>query len=199
MFTGLIEAKGIITDILQKQQGLQLSIAANFSSPHPKKGESIAINGVCLTKTNEQPDIHDFYVSYKTAEITTISNFLVKDTVNMERAMLATDRFGGHMVSGHIDTTGIISSVANKADGVLGIFIAIDEKFKQFILEKGSVAVDGISLTIVSVNENTMELVIIPETVAQTNVASWKSGNMVNLEFDMIIKYVDSLLSRYKN
>ena len=194
MFTGLIERTGMVSRVLKENSGVTLVITANFAENNIQTGESIAINGVCLTVTRIEQNDYYFYISFKTIELTNLGKLQAGNIVNLERAMKLSDRLGGHLVSGHVDCIGEIIEINPKEQNVIQFTLKIPDNYGKYLLPRGSICVDGISLTIVNVDGNQIELVIIPETIAVTNVNTWKIGYTPNIEFDMMIRYVESLL-----
>jgi riboflavin synthase len=184
MFTGLIQQIGT----MESFSGERLRIRAQFPPDDPIAiGESISINGCCLTVISYDGALLDFDVSEETARLTTTGTVT---SVNIERAMKASDRFGGHFVQGHVDGIGRIAAIQNSS---LFTF-QFPEYFRPFVSSKGSVAIDGISLTIVEPRENVFDVWIIPHTLAHTNLGRKVPGDEVNLEFDILAKHVQRLI-----
>lgn len=194
MFTGIIEEVGTVKSI---QKGavssfIQINTDTVLSDAHI--GDSIAVNGVCLTVTDLTGNYFQADVMNETLSRSSLGSLKNGSPVNLERAMSAQGRFGGHIVSGHIDGTGVISSV--KQDGIaLWYTINTDSEILRYIVEKGSIAIDGISLTVAKVTANDFSVSIIPHTAAQTVLNSKKTGDTVNLENDIIGKYVEKFLN----
>lgn len=196
MFTGLIEEVGQIKQISKKTDGVNLTVRCSKVIEGTKIGDSIAVNGVCLTVVNIDRDSLAFEVSQETLKRSNISNLKVMEPVNLERAMIAGGRFGGHIVQGHIDTTGYIISI-KPAVNHTELSIQIPTSYTDYVIEKGSIAIDGISLTINYIKENNIYLNIIPHTLENTNLKFRKVGDLVNLEFDILGKYVVETMKRY--
>lgn len=196
MFTGLIEEVGQIKQISKKTDGLNLTVRCSKVTEGTKIGDSIAVNGVCLTVVNIDRDSLAFEVSQETLKRSNISNLKVMEPVNLERAMIAGGRFGGHIVQGHIDTTGYIISIKPTVNHT-ELSIQIPTSYTDYVIEKGSIAIDGISLTINYIKENNIYLNIIPHTLENTNLKFRKVGDLVNLEFDILGKYVVETMKRY--
>ncbi|PJZ70358.1 riboflavin synthase [Leptospira perolatii] len=198
MFTGLIEATGEIVRIENTEDGKLFSIQTKWTEPDLKKGDSISVNGACHTVTSfeNKGDLFTFYSSFKTLELTNFGKFVLGSRVNLERSVQPHTRMGGHMVTGHIDTTGEILSAENKDEGKVKRFLVRhDPEFSKYLAPRGSVTVDGISLTIVDSSPGEFELVIIPETLEKTNAGiAWKPGARVNLEIDIVARYLEQLL-----
>ena len=197
MFTGIVEDVGKIEKkILQKTGEYLIRIKCNMlNTKNFKLGESIAVNGVCLTVTKSGKTYFETLASLETLSKTNLGNKSVNDHVNLERAMKANGRFGGHIVSGHVDTLGKVTNV--KIDGKsVDYWFRINKKLTKYIIEKGSITIDGISLTINRVRVNTFSVNIIPHTSQNTISNSWLNKSEVNLEFDMIAKYIEKMVKK---
>ena len=195
MFTGIVEDVGKIEKkILQKTGEYLIRIKCNMlNTKNFKLGESIAVNGVCLTVTKSGKTYFETLASLETLSKTNLGNKSVNDHVNLERAMKANGRFGGHIVSGHVDTLGKVTNV-KKAGKSVEYWFRINKKLTKYIIEKGSITIDGISLTINRVRVNTFSVNIIPHTSQNTISNSWLNKSEVNLEFDMIAKYIEKMV-----
>ena len=196
MFTGLVEMTGKI--LARKLQGEAGKLTIETASPFKalEQGESIAVNGVCLTlESGMDGGPLVFHVMRETFSRTNLGSEPIGATVNLERAMPANGRFGGHIVSGHVDGCGTIVSIKQK-DSDTEMTVSVPEGMVPFLVEKGSVAVDGISLTIEAVENNTFRIGLIPTTLSHTNLSGKKAGSPVNLETDVIGKYVAAFLGR---
>ena len=196
MFTGLVEMTGqILARNLQGESGkLMIESAEPFQDL--EQGESIAVNGVCLTLEsgmNGGPLV--FHVMRETFSRTNLGSEPIGAVVNLERAMPANGRFGGHIVSGHVDACGKVLSLTRR-DSDTELTVSVPDDLVPFLVEKGSIAVDGISLTLEAVEGNTFRIGLIPTTLSHTNLSGKKSGSLVNLEADVIGKYVAAFLSR---
>lgn len=197
MFTGLIEEVGKIKSIIPKRDGLTLSVEAKKVIEDTKLGDSIAVNGVCLTVVKiESNSFIYFDVSEETVKRSNISKLKPSDFVNLERAMSPQGRFGGHIVQGHVDCVGYISGIKPLGDHT-EFEVDIPSQFLDYVIEKGSIAIDGISLTINYIIGNRLKLNIIPHTLENTNLKYRKSGDEVNIEFDILGKYVVQAMKRY--
>ncbi len=197
MFTGIVEDVGKIEKkILQKTGEYLIRIKCNMlNTKNFKLGESIAVNGVCLTVTKSGKTYFETLASLETLSKTNLGNKSVNDHVNLERAMKANGRFGGHIVSGHVDTLGKVTNV-KKAGKSVEYWFRINKKLTKYIIEKGSITIDGISLTINIVRVNTFSVNIIPHTSQNTISNSWLNKSEVNLEFDMIAKYIEKMVKK---
>ena len=196
MFTGLVEMTGkILARKLQGEAG-KLTIETSAPFKNLEQGESIAVNGVCLTlESGMEGGPLVFHVMRETFSRTNLGSEPIGATVNLERAMPANGRFGGHIVSGHVDGCGTIVSIKQK-DSDTEMTVSVPEEMVPYLVEKGSVAVDGISLTIEAVENNTFRIGLIPTTLSHTNLSGKKSGSPVNLETDVIGKYVAAFLGK---
>lgn len=196
MFTGLTEMTGkILARKLQGESG-KLMIESSAAFEGLQQGESIAVNGVCLTlESGMDGGPLVFHVMRETFSRTNLGSEPIGSTVNLERAMPANGRFGGHIVSGHVDGCGKIVSLVQR-DSDTELTVAVPDEMIPYLVEKGSIAVDGVSLTIEKVENNTFRIGLIPTTLQHTNLSSKSNGSPVNLETDMIGKYVASFLAR---
>lgn len=194
MFTGIVEEIGKIKAIKKGKNSARLVINAKKVLEDVKLGDSIAVNGVCLTVTefsNSEFGVDVMHESLRKSSLSTLKN---DSSVNLERAMLLNGRFGGHIVSGHIDGTGEIINIKND-DNAIWYTISAKDKIMKYIIEKGSITIDGISLTVANLSESDFSVSIIPHTQEETILKMKKIGDIVNLENDCIAKYVESLLN----
>ena len=194
MFTGIVEEMGQVEGIQRGRQSAVLTIRARTVLEGTKIGDSIAVNGVCLTVTSLAADRFTADVMHETLDRSSLAQLKRGGTVNLERAMPADGRFGGHIVAGHIDGTGRVVKV-RKDDNAIWYTIQAPPQVLRYIVEKGSIAVDGISLTVARVETDRFAISAIPHTVAQTVLRDRKAGDLVNLETDIIGKYVEKLLT----
>ena len=194
MFTGIIEEVGKIISVKKGDKSSVLEIGANIIFSDMKLGDSIATNGVCLTVTSFGSNIFRADVMHTTLEATTLGDLSIGSIVNLERAMPANGRFGGHIVSGHVDGVATIRSITPVGNALVYTFNASDVLLK-YMISKGSVAIDGISLTISELKENTFSVSIIPHTANETTLSMKKSNEKVNIELDVLGKYIDRLLN----
>lgn len=197
MFTGIIEEKGIVKSIDNVPGKFRLNIQAQYILNETKIGDSIAVNGVCLTVTDMTSSGFSADVMPETLRRSSLGSLKCGSCVNLERAMAANGRFGGHIVTGHIDGTGKISSVKKEGNAVI-VNISAPNNILRLIVEKGSVAIDGISLTVTGVTKTDFSVSLIPHTAKETTLLSKRAGDMVNLENDIIGKYTERLLSAPK-
>jgi len=194
MFTGIIEGLGTICALQQSGEGKKLTIDADFVLEGSKQGDRISVSGACLTAVVINGGRFTVDVSPETSARSTFAQAIIGDRVNIERAVRLSDRLDGHLVSGHIDGVGTIIHRKTKSNAIL-ITIEAPESLTRFMIEKGSVAVDGISLTINGCTQNSFEVGIIPYTSKLTTIGFKSIGTHVNIETDMIGKYVEKFLS----
>ena len=195
MFTGIIEATGKIVAITPTQGDVRLKVQSDYLDfADVKLGDSIASNGICLTVIEQGKDWYAVDVSRETLNKTAMQQWQVGDVLNLEKAMLPTTRFGGHIVTGHVDTTGTVKLIKNDSRSIY-IEIEIPSEFTKYVATKGSVTVDGISLTSNLVEGNVISLNIIPHTAQVTNISRhWKVATKVNIEVDVVARYLEKLL-----
>ncbi len=188
MFTGIIEEVGHLVDVVPFGGGRKLTIRASFAD-QLKPDESVAVNGACQTVVAADATTFEVVAIEETLRKTTFGSFEAGMPLNLERAMPMNGRLDGHFVLGHVDATGEVISVEQEETNWL-MRIGFDAAFESYIIPVGSITIDGISLTVARLEGNELTVAIIPHTYTHTNVSTWKSGDAVNLEFDMIGKYV---------
>ncbi len=193
MFTGLIEEIGEIKSIAKGAKSARITITAAKIMCGVELGDSISTNGVCLTVTEFDKDSFSVDVMAETMRCSNLGKLKSGSYVNLERALRASDRLGGHIVSGHIDGMGTIMNLSIE-DNATWVSVETSKDILKYIVHKGSIAIDGISLTVAYVNENIFKVSIIPHTKGETTLVSKKIGDVVNLESDMMAKYVEKLL-----
>lgn len=193
MFTGIVEEVGEITGLRQTATSTVLSVHAKTVLEGTKLGDSIAVNGVCLTVVRLTGDGFDGDVMPETMRRTNLGALRPKSHVNLERAMAADGRFGGHIVAGHVDGTGTITDLSPEGNAVW-VTVAADPQLLRYIVEKGSITIDGISLTVAYVDDTCFKVSIIPHTGQETTLLTRKSGYVVNLECDIVGKYIEKLM-----
>ncbi len=194
MFTGLIEETGIIRRISSSGEGAGLVIGAEKTLAGLKTGDSIAVSGPCLTVTAVGKDNFTAWAMPETLKRSNLNTMAVGQPVNLERAMALGDRLGGHLVSGHVDTVATLTGRRKQGEALLLSFDLAPDLLR-YIIPKGSVALDGISLTVVEVKDNGFSVGLIPHTAARTTFGKKEIGSVINLEVDMIGKYVEKLLA----
>ena len=197
MFTGIIEEIGTVRRIEHGAKGARLTIQANTVLEDTRIGDSIATNGVCLTVVSMTGDSFSADVMAESLRRSSLGTLQGGSPVNLERAMAANGRFGGHIVSGHIDGTGTIAS-QKREDNAVWVKIKTPAPLLRYIVEKGSIAIDGVSLTVAAVTDTDFSVSLIPPTGAQTILLGKKPGDPVNLECDVIGKYVEKLTAPHK-
>lgn len=196
MFTGIIEAIGKIQAININANGARITIAvAKLDMSDVKLGDSIATNGICLTVVGFDQHSFSADVSNETLKRTGFATYKVGQQVNLEKAMLPTTRFGGHIVSGHVDAVVDILNIEHNGNS-LDYWLAMPESIAPYIAEKGSITIDGISLTVNSLTADQFRLTIVPHTSAQTIMPSYQAGTKVNIEVDVIARYIERLLTK---
>ena len=193
MFTGIVEETGTIKKIEKGTSSGRLTIEADKVLQGSKIGDSIAVNGVCLTITGMSGHLFTADVMAETIRRSNLGTLSSGSKVNLERAMAADGRFGGHIVSGHIDGTGVITDYTGE-ENAIWVTVTCDKKLLKYIIEKGSITIDGISLTVAYVDDRCFKVSIIPHTAEETTLIRRQTGAVVNLENDVIGKYVDKLL-----
>ena len=212
MFTGLVAQVGRVTALIQRDDGMHLTVSIGENADitnHGKVcdhdthlpyetvriGDSIAINGVCLTVESWRDGHAGFACSFETMRCTTLGDLQCDDAVNVEYAMRVHDRLGGHIVTGHIDGIGVVAEMTSRGDAYVVRF-SLPFALMKFVAEKGAISVDGISLTVNGVYDDGCDVTIIPHTFSQTIVQHWCAGTRVNIEIDLVARYVARLLQQ---
>lgn len=193
MFTGIVEETGKIVKIENGSKSSRLTVKGNKIFSDLKQGDSVAVNGVCLTVTEFSEGLFSADIMNETLSRSNLGGLKQGSLVNLERAMIADGRFGGHIVSGHIDGTGMIAKII-RDDIAVWYTISADKKIMKYIIEKGSVTIDGISLTVAKVTNNDFSVSVIPHTAKETILGMKKVGDTVNLENDIVGKYIEHFL-----
>jgi riboflavin synthase len=188
MFTGLIEAVGEVADVTSTPAGIRMRVRTALADALAP-GESVAVNGVCLTAVAAGGGEMHADIGPETARVTTLGSLTRGQPVNLERAMRADGRFGGHFVQGHVDGTGVVRDVRAEGDA-RWMTIAFDEPLAAYLIRKGSIAVDGVSLTVAGLRDREFDVMLIPFTWDHTSLRAVRPGDRVNLECDMVGKYV---------
>lgn len=194
MFTGIIEEIGRVETLVPHASGMRLTISAHKVMDNLTIGDSIAVNGCCLTVIHIDKDLWSADVVTETMRRTCLGELHIGSPVNLERALSFNGRLGGHLVQGHVDGIGTITVKQPQADGSKLVTIESPFEIVRYIVEKGSIAVDGISLTVTAVNETSFTFALIPHTAKATTLGGKKIGAHVNLEVDLIAKYVEKLV-----
>ena len=206
MFTGIVEEIGKVAGITKTRVGASLKIKTKSIGADAKLGDSIAINGVCLSVVEIKGDILSFDVIRETLSMTNLGYLKINNPLNLERSLKPDSRMGGHFVTGHIDYKGKIESMIKGSEGI-GVKIYLPEEFSNFVVKKGSVALDGISLTVAEVERKNFTVYLIPHTLKVTTLGNKKKGDSLNIETDLLAKYIakhvqkptlESLLKKYQ-
>ena len=193
MFTGIVEEVGKVVGMNRGTKSVKLTVAASLIFSDLGIGDSVSTNGVCLTVTHISGNTFTADVAHESLNRSTLGVLKLQSSVNLERAMSACGRFGGHIVTGHIDGSGVIQAV--KADDIaIWYTIATSSHIMAYIVEKGSITIDGISLTVATVTDKTFSVSVIPHTASQTTLRDRKVGDTVNLENDIVGKYIEKLM-----
>jgi len=194
MFTGIVEGIGEVRNMVPVGPGAACTVRVPPCISDCRAGDSLSVDGVCLTVTSMKGDLFALDVSGETLARSTLGSLKQGSMVNLERALRLSDRLGGHLVSGHVDGTGTIDKMA-KLQGSWVIGITIDKDLSRYLIEKGSVAVDGMSLTVNRCSGRSFEVTVVPHTALVTTISKKRRGDRVNIEVDMISKYIEKFLS----
>ena len=197
MFTGLIEEVGTVIAVNTSKSGNQLKIAAPRVAKKIRRGDSLAVSGCCLTLHSHRGDKLIFDLLEETIARTNLKNLQRKQLVNLERAVTASERFGGHFIQGHVDCVSPVIA-CQKSGADFRLEIELPDTFAHYVARKGSIAVNGISLTVADVLPKSFVTWIIPYTKTHTNLDRVQAGDLMNLEFDILAKYVERMVSRYR-
>jgi len=198
MFTGIIEEIGVIKDFKKNASNASITVECKKVIEDIKLGDSISINGVCQTVTSFDKSSFSAQISAETLNITTFPSLKAGEAVNLERALTLSQRLGGHIVSGHIDGLGKLKTIKKLAD-FYNITFELTKDLTKYVVNKGSIAVNGISLTVADIKDNEFAIAIIPHTFENTSLKNLKSGDFVNIEVDVLAKYVEKILSTDNN
>lgn len=196
MFTGLIQEVGLVKKAVQQGPGLELFVESKGLSRKVKVGDSVAVNGCCLTAVGVNPPLLSFQAVPETLSRTVLGDLKPGTKVNLELPLTLSDPLGGHFVQGHVDGRAKIIEIIPDGDG-LRLKVEIPEPFARYLVEKGSLALDGISLTVASVQGNKVEVALIPHTLQNTSLGDKKVGDLLHLEVDMLAKYMEKLSLAY--
>lgn len=195
MFTGIVERVGEILSVTETETGRRL-VVSSAGMDAPNLGASISVNGVCLTALDPENGRFSLDVVPETLSRTNLGELEAGETVNLERAMSAKGRFDGHVVQGHVDGTGSIEEVVRDTDGSVTMTIVSGQEILRYVVEKGSITVDGVSLTVAGLTDDSFSVALIPHTLEVTTLGLRKSGDVVNLEVDILAKYIERLIGR---
>jgi riboflavin synthase len=193
MFTGIIEELGTIQSFTAHKGGAKMIVTANLVTSDSADGDSISVNGVCLTALDIKAGSFSADLSQETLDRSTLGNLYIGSRVNLERAVTPSSRLGGHIVQGHVDARGEFAYAESHGD-FWTVRIGYPNEISRYLVYKGSVAVEGISLTIADLGNSTFDIAVIPKTWEMTNLSTLKSGDAVNLEADVIAKYVERMI-----
>lgn len=196
MFTGIVESTGEIVERTEADGGVRLRVAAPFAADL-EHGQSVAVSGACLTVESHDEDDFSLFLSEETVDRTYLGDLEAGDAVNLERALPADGRFDGHFVQGHVDGVGEVVGVEQVGDDWLFGF-SLPEEMRRYVVQKGSITVDGISLTVAELRDDSFAVAVIPATYDLTNLAGKRVGDPVHLEVDVVAKYVESLTEGYR-
>ena len=198
MFTGLIEETGTVKNAVISKEGMEITISCNKILQDIKLGASICVNGACQTVTKFTNSDFTIQASNETLKVTTFKNLKKNDVVNLERALTLEKRIDGHIVSGHIDCTATF--VNSKNDGFSKeFFFRLPKEFSKYVIYKGSIAINGVSLTVASIKDDIFSVELIPTTLKEVNLANLKTGDTVNIETDLFAKYVEKIFTSKDN
>ncbi len=196
MFTGIIEELGMVESFESRSAGARLRVKCAHVLGDLTEGASIAVNGVCLTAVDLRPDSFAADLAPETLQRSNLGDLVTGSRVNLERPVTPATRLSGHIVQGHVDSTGELISLAPLGDGNYWLTIRVPRELDRYLVHKGSIAIDGISLTIASLDRDEIGVTIIPHTYAHTRLGSLKPGARVNLEVDVIAKHIEKLMGR---
>lgn len=196
MFTGIIEEIGTCVVLEEVETSLRLLFSAEKVLGDLKVDDSIAVNGVCLTVTSTNKDCFEAVAVAETLKKTTLGSLKIGDRVNLERAATLSTRLGGHLVQGHIDGFATVKDVKSAGGGSWEFFFEVPEEYTRYIIPRGSIAINGVSLTVAEIEGNQMKVAIIPHTYSETGFQWLRKGDRVNIELDVIAKMVERLLSK---
>lgn len=196
MFTGLVEDLGTVVSVEENGDGSVVTIASPALAPQVGEGDSVAVNGVCLTATRIAGDRFAFDVMNESLRRSSLGGLAADSRVNLELALRADARLGGHIMQGHVDGTGTVSAI--REDGFSRVVtVGADPELLKYVVEKGSIAVDGVSLTVSRVDDTSFDVSLIPETLERTNLGGTAVDRTVNLEVDVVAKYVEKLVGAH--
>ena len=194
MFTGLVAQKGTVTAIGQEAEGVRLTVVADGLAGELAEGDSVSVNGVCLTATAIEGETFAADVMAETLRRSSLGQTEQGGEVNLELPLRASDRLGGHMVQGHVDAIGTVDGLREEGFATI-VSVAAPPEVLRYVVEKGSIAVDGVSLTVAEVNGSSFSVSLIPETLERTTLGALAPGRVVNLEVDVLAKYVEKMVA----
>ena len=197
MFNGIIQYTGKVSGLNNHYRGIELSIKSDIKFNKSEKGSSISCDGVCLTLESFKKNISKFYISSETINKTKFKFIKIGDTINLEKSLLFKDKISGHYVQGHIDTTSIVKRIQKIGKTTIMEF-NLKKKFLKYLIEKASITINGVSLTISKIKKNGFEISVIPHTLKLTNLINLKSKDVINVEIDILSKYIKKFLNEKK-
>jgi len=192
VFTGLIEQTGRITEVVPRAGSTRVTVVASFAGDPPRSGDSVAVNGACLTVAEFAGDAFRADVVAETLSLTTLGKARPGDHVNLERALRVGDRLGGHLVQGHVDGTVVVRGVRRRGDDHR-LRVALERSMRGYVASKGSIALDGVSLTVAAVGPDWFEVALVPLTLERTTLGDLRAGDRLNVEVDLLARYLESL------
>lgn len=190
MFTGIIEELGIVASFIRGSQSAKLTLSVSKNLAAAKPGESVAVNGACLTVTNIKRNLLEFDISPETIKRSTLNELKIGDKVNLERAIPVSGRLGGHLVSGHVDGVGEIKRKRAQGKG-MELYVSLPSDLLRYLVPKGSITLDGISLTVASIQRGLLVVSVVPHTAQSTSLALKTVGDRLNIEVDILSKYME--------
>jgi riboflavin synthase len=196
MFTGLIERSGTLESVSGDSRGLTARIGCGEMASELSIGESVAVDGVCLTVIRTGPEWFEVEISPETLTRSSLAGKQKGCVLNLERPVRLSDRLGGHLVQGHVDGVGTLTDVRSEGDG-MRVRVRAPDSLRRYLVEKGSVALDGVSLTIAALRGAEFEVALIPHTLRMTSLGEWRVASTVNIEVDLVAKYIESILAPY--
>ena len=199
MFSGIIQEIGKVVNVEKYDGGALLSIECLNIKSDVKPGDSISVNGVCLTAANIKDNYFNVNVVEETLNVSSLSDLMIQDYVNLELSLKYNERISGHLVQGHVESIGEIIDIKKNGTEEVRFTIIINDNVKKYCIYKGSIAIDGISLTIANIQNNKIDIVVVPYTLDNTNLKYKKIKNNVNIETDMISKYIEKALNNREN
>lgn len=193
MFTGIIEHVGVVAALIRGNNSAKMAVSAPKVFEEVKVGDSVAVNGVCLTATHVRRNFAEFDLSSETLNKTTLGNLKIGDKVNLERALPLSGRLGGHLVAGHVDGIAEVKNKVIAGDG-FDLYLSIPSELLRYLVTKGPVAIDGVSLTIADFRDGLLRISVVPHTAKSTTIGTLGIGDKVNIEVDLISKYIEKHL-----
>lgn len=195
MFTGIIEEQAVVASLIQSSPNGKIVVASERVAASAKVGESVAVNGVCLTAVNIRGKFIEFDVSAETFKKSTLRDLKIGDKVNLEPALTLSKKLGGHMVTGHVDGVGEIRNIVKSGNG-FDLYVSIPSELLCYLVPKGSIALDGVSLTVADFRQGLVVIAVIPLTLKSTTLGGRKIGDKVNIEVDILSKYIEKHLAK---